>query len=148
MNTRRAWDRPGITIRAISNHAIESIMGASLALVRCKVRIVDHLFFFISLKKHASPASAANPHRQQQAFQALFSLSSVALGGERVGQGTVEGGHSSASLLSATISADDNRGIDAWRQRSGRAGERRLGRPRQAPWVSIIHWPSRTVPRE
>ena len=48
MNTRRAGDRPGITIRAISNHAIESIMDASPALVRGKVRIVDHIFSFIS----------------------------------------------------------------------------------------------------
>ena len=63
MNTRRAGDRPGITIRAISNHAIESIMDASPALVRGKVRIVDHLFPFISRKKHASPVPACELKR-------------------------------------------------------------------------------------
>ena len=96
MNTRRAGYRPGITIRAISNHAIESIMDASPALVRCKVIITDHLFLLISLKKHVSRCPPVPP---VNAAVGRAAVGVVALGGEGVGQGAVEGGHSSTSPM-------------------------------------------------
>ena len=78
-------------------------MDASPALVRGKVRIVDHLVSFISLKKHTSPASAAIPRRRQQAFQAKFSATPAPLCFEGVGEGAVEGGHGSTSADTRTL---------------------------------------------
>ena len=69
-------------------------MDASPALVRGKVRIVDHLFLLIFLKKHVSRCHPVPP---VDTAIGRAAVGVVTLGGERVGQCAVEGGHGSTS---------------------------------------------------
>ena len=69
-------------------------MNASLALVSGKVRITDHLFLLISLKKHVSRCPPVAP---VDAAVGRAAVGVPALGGEGVREGAVEGGHGSTS---------------------------------------------------
>ena len=102
MNTRRAGDWSRITIRAISNHAIESKMDASPALISGKVRITDHLFLLISLKKHVSRCPPVPP---VNAAVGRAAVGVPALGGEGVREGAMEWGHGAGTVQMLTTSS-------------------------------------------